>query len=816
MAKPPERAELKPGCGCFSIVTDAGGGEKVISFQNTTRDSQFNINFTFAEPVGIQILSETKSNGEGTYATSVYPGETREFVKGKWRGYKRGFSFGPPDEAWAAKQAAVRNAAVEEEITAVKIALKQNPSPDGKYTAEYISKVCELAKVPFVDLTFPPKPSSISRDFEGAPPPYPWMRPFVYCTEPGKPPCLFVGEIEPNDIDQGQLGNCYFLCALACISEFPALVQYIFRNAQHPSLGIYRIALCKNAWLQTVVVDDLFPTSNGKPVFAKNREEPNELWVSIAEKAYAKLHGSYYAIRSGDPAQAVADLIGCPYQKLKDDPVWQNKDELFAFLLRCDLEEHIMVCGTPGSDTTNYAAGGGAAAGGKAAADSLAEQYKAVGLVTGHAFSLIRVKEYQGQKLCMLRNPWGNGLEWNGDWSDNSPRWTPQAKKDLDFVGGDDGTFWMPWPEVVKYFDGISVAYWLPAYSHVRVAANFEGGVCDCVPQLFVTNRPVKVYLGVHQKDNRGLATGDPDRQYAAVMGAVVLEESDTKASTVATSQKASFLPTRDHLIVVTLQPRDKPYYFMAQCHGEDNKSCTLSLFIEDNRNVRIHFVALRSDLAKRKFNPPSAFVPGMCNQKVAAKYQLLTPAMKGEYMELQGESVVWQPNSPSTTGTARAPAATAAGKAPPVAAKIEPVPEKMGGRAVDSRKIKLTVTVLSGRSLVAKDIGGSSDPYVTLTLLDKNGAPVPGVDEVSTRYINNTLTPTWGEVFVFQVAANDILSLHCWDKDLFGRDDMGSAKIRLADLSLKPGGPGHVGWFPLSGDDATGDINLMMCMTTT
>lgn len=33
------------------------------------------------------------------------------------------------------------------------------------------------------------------------------------------------------------------------------------------------------------------------------------------------------------------------------------------------------------------------------------------GLVSGHAYSVIQVKEYKGIKLLNLRNPWGN-FEW--------------------------------------------------------------------------------------------------------------------------------------------------------------------------------------------------------------------------------------------------------------------------------------------------------------------------------------------------------------------------------------------------------------------
>jgi hypothetical protein len=784
--------------GLQMLVLNGDGGEKTICLYNGAKDLQFNVTFEFLEPA-VECLGDTEAQGN-KFGAALYPFETKEFAKGKWKAYKRGFSFGAPDQAWMDKQAAASNSVVDDEIGAVKKALKESPKDDGKYTAEYIAAVCEAKGVPFIDLTFAPRPSSIARDWEPKTESnFAWKRPDVYCTDASKPACLFVGDIEPNDIDQGNLGNCYFLCALACLSEFPETIKAVFRCPQNHDLGIYRARMCKNGWWQIITMDDTLPTARDKPVYAKNREEPNELWVSIIEKAYAKLHGSYVAIKAGDPAMAMSDMIGGPYQKLKEHADWDDKAKMWQLLQQADDEDHLMSIGTPGSDTTDYG-GGGKKASGDAA--SIADRYKAVGLVPGHAFSLIRVKEYQGHKLCMIRNPWGNGMEWNGDWSDDDKRWTADAKKALGFYAGDDGTFWMSWEDVVKWFDSFAVCYVLPTWTRLRVAANFAKGVPDLVVKLTVT-KAVKFWAGAHQKDSRGLVAADPDRKYLALLLNLLQPKADTgKSTSLLASNKGSFVPSRDVYIDGVLEASDAPYYLLCQSYHDQEKSFVLSLFLESDEGVTVEFVAYKEG-SEKKFNPPSNFPPATCTQKAAAKYQLVSKRTAGAFHELTGDSAKLGFAPP-----AAAPAAAAAAKKP--APKKAAAPPKAVGAAAPAaaaKKKKVTVTVIAGRDLVSRDLNGLSDPYVTMTVVGSNGKQLAGTDEVSTKYINNTLNPDWGEQFAFEMTLDDTINFHCWDKDLFGRDDMGSVAVKLANVTA----PVHNGVFKLEGKNVSGEIQVLI-----
>jgi hypothetical protein len=120
-------------------------------------------------------------------------------------------------------------------------------------------------------------------------------------------------DIAPNDVRQGQLGNCYFLAGLAALARAnPERVRS--RITDHGD-GTYTVKLHEGG---DVVVDSQFPMRHGSTAFAgKGDEGPSgeaELWVMLIEKAWAKskgegyeeIRGSKVRMKSPDAMQAVA------------------------------------------------------------------------------------------------------------------------------------------------------------------------------------------------------------------------------------------------------------------------------------------------------------------------------------------------------------------------------------------------------------------------------------------------------------------------------------------------------------------------------
>ena len=114
-------------------------------------------------------------------------------------------------------------------------------------------------------------------------------------------PQLFEGEIEPNDLCQGAVGDCWLVAAFACASEFPHVIRRMFLTREYNPRGKYRVKIYDPQQEKFVIitVDDRIPCKAGtrKPMFMS--PNGNELWAILLEKAYAKFCGSYQNLNGG-------------------------------------------------------------------------------------------------------------------------------------------------------------------------------------------------------------------------------------------------------------------------------------------------------------------------------------------------------------------------------------------------------------------------------------------------------------------------------------------------------------------------------------
>eukprot|EP01059_Diplonema_ambulator_P032159 TRINITY_DN616_c0_g1_i1.p1 TRINITY_DN616_c0_g1~~TRINITY_DN616_c0_g1_i1.p1 ORF type:complete len:911 (+),score=274.64 TRINITY_DN616_c0_g1_i1:64-2796(+) len=567
--------ELKEGLMLNETVLE--DGEKQLSVTNTTIDKQFICKYTFKggepEPLGI-----TKIEG-GKWIVSVHPGETQEFVKGKWTGLTKSIATGPPSKEWLEKQAGAAKDANTEELKKVEELIEKNKL--GKTPkSEDVATACEKEKIKFVDTNFLPLDNSLQAKWQkGEMKMFPFKRPADWecLVEAGLKPELFVNKIEPADVNQGSLADCYLMGALGSVAQYPDFVKFLFSDKQNPDLGIYRVKLCKNAWWETVVMDDFLPCSGPKPAFARNRDEINELWVALVEKAYSKANGSYFAMKTGQCAAALADLTGCPH---RTTPM---SDDLWETMLKQSQEGVLQVLGTPGKNLMYVEEA-------KQAPDDkkLWDQYREVELICEHSYSVLKCLETKCKKrLVKLRNPWGTTVHglWKGDWSLDDKKWTPELKKE---VGWDesDGVFWMCWEDCAKWFNSVSVGF-TQNWESIRVAGAWKDGVPDVCIELDV-KKPTQMWVGLHQSDTRGIQPGSsPDASYVSMNLFVVAPKKDG-VKVVESYGTAK----RDRFGLINLDPEqnNKLFFVGMPKLADTNKKFVLSMHIEDTDAVEVFF----------------------------------------------------------------------------------------------------------------------------------------------------------------------------------------------------------------------------------
>jgi len=242
-------------------------------------------------------------------------------------------------------------------------------------------------------------------------------------------PQLFVDGVEAGDVIQGQLGDCWFLGALAVVATRIDLIKRVV-VAYQPNYGFVRFKFYKNGEWHVITIDDQIPCvqhgSSWKP-WASSCKDQNEMWVPLIEKAYAKLHGSYQSLEGGFTCDGFVDLTGGFSETLQfTDPL-----DFWSVVGRSIKENWLMGC---------------SCSGGK-------EKDSGMGILTGHAYSILRATEYKGDKLLQIRNPWGQ-KEWCGKWSDtDTARWTADAKRTLKHSAADDGTFWMTYEDWKRQYN---------------------------------------------------------------------------------------------------------------------------------------------------------------------------------------------------------------------------------------------------------------------------------------------------------------------------------------------------------------------------
>ena len=329
---------------------------------------------------------------------------------------------------------------------------------------------------------------------------------------------LFEGVIEPADLCQGAVGDCWLIAAFASAAEYPVCIRNSFLTPEYNPRGKYSVRLYDgqtDTWVK-VTIDDRVPCKKGTTDCLFTKLNGNEAWAALLEKAFAKFCGSYIALSGGFAVWAWRALTGDNVFKLKKgEDGWTRLDfknkppderdgkRACAFYKADDkyTEDEVWVLiqrylnaggllGASGGKDMSGEQGGkgndGAGLNGESVDDN--------GLVGTHLYSILDARELGlipglsrlprvlgKTKLIRLRNPWGK-FEWKGAWSDGSKEWkeNPMVRMWLRPKDEDDGCFWMPWEDFSRIFTGIEVCDRTTSRD-LRLEIDEDLGICGVV-----------------------------------------------------------------------------------------------------------------------------------------------------------------------------------------------------------------------------------------------------------------------------------------------------------------------------------------------
>ncbi|MBM9521245.1 DUF4347 domain-containing protein, partial [Desulforhopalus vacuolatus] len=150
---------------------------------------------------------------------------------------------------------------------------------------------------------------------------------------------LFVDGVAASDVNQGSLGDCYFVTSMGAIAE--SQPQYIYEAFTENYNGIYGVRFFYEGEPIYTTVNASIPINGSGVVFCGNDSDElsGESWTSLMEKAFVQVQdqlqndrvNDYSTISSGT-SYAISQITNleqsASYKFTADsDPVWENEAE---------------------------------------------------------------------------------------------------------------------------------------------------------------------------------------------------------------------------------------------------------------------------------------------------------------------------------------------------------------------------------------------------------------------------------------------------------------------------------------------------------
>ena len=199
-------------------------------------------------------------------------------------------------------------------------------------------------------------------------------------------------EIIKQSKEMKNLKNGYFIGALGAIcdksKEGINEIKKLFYTNEKTKEHVYGIYFYINGERQLILVDDYLPYDKDNNLFFYSLYAESELWISLIEKAWAKINGGYEQLSSFSESKVFEALTGAYTKQIKIEKAKYNKDELWKTL---SYSNEFPVCATTI----------------KKGFFSFSNQFNKLGLKPESVYIIMKVFEDKktNDKKIMLRDP---------------------------------------------------------------------------------------------------------------------------------------------------------------------------------------------------------------------------------------------------------------------------------------------------------------------------------------------------------------------------------------------------------------------------
>ncbi|EEP81837.1 PALB protein [Uncinocarpus reesii 1704] len=321
-----------------------------------------------------------------------------------------------------------------------------------------------------------------------------WKRPFELGLQSleGDRNLTMVSE-KPMDLVQDVTTDCSVVASLCAgdsrdargYSQLVSTVKMYPRNLdtylpQISPSGKYVFRMHFNGCYRKVVIDDRLPSSkSSRSLYVIDRNSPTLIWPALVEKAYLKVRGGYNFPGSNSGTDMwiltgwIPEQIFLHHDGITSNQLW---DRLYNSFHAADV---LLTIGT-GKLTMR--------------------EERELGLIGLHDYAILDMKDRDGKRQLLIKNPWAGGAVWTGisgtsaisALQEMESEFGPPQRSPLS-----PGTFWMDCDEMLQNFENLYLN-WNPCLFKYRQDIHFGwnlstvSSVAGCFtenPQFAVTSK---------------------------------------------------------------------------------------------------------------------------------------------------------------------------------------------------------------------------------------------------------------------------------------------------------------------------------------